>query len=148
MSQFVIPGVAVIISIISLIVSIRYSKRNLETSISPTLVFVRYDDDWKIENIGNGPALNVIIFAGSRENWLDAKQYYPVPAGVRMDIPKMSIPRARLGASYEDTHGNKYSSICEHYHTNIFRNDHPEEWKEVVPEVVKFLKSRAPIQVA
>lgn len=141
MSELILSAVAVLISIVSLIVS----GRALKSSVKPLLVFVRCDDGiWRIENIGSGPALNITVYDGTRNDWTEAKQYYPVPAGSRSELPALSHG-IRLGAAYEDAHGTEYNSICEYYYTRITKGKRPNKWRALVPNVEPFLKEREPI---
>jgi len=136
--------------------SFSIAYRSLSTSVKPILVFVLDRDKekdekgkekevvrWKVENVGKGPALNVVIYGGIKNEWGEALNYYHISAGVRSKFP---IPgqQARLGASYEDAHGRKYHSICENYRSRLGEEDRPAEWTAIKPVTWPFQEDKEP----
>lgn len=145
MADIVFSLAALVISLLSLAFAVRSRAIALKTTVVPTLVFACPGENWVVENIGNGPALNVVLYVGDIRNWKEAKQCYPLPARSRLWFPEVKTPRYRLGASYEDIHGVQYTSICTSYHTAIYEGQRPAEWAVIVPEVEKFLSGREPV---
>ena len=113
MNNMWISIAAVIVSISALFVSFYFSRKALQTSVSPILVFV-YDKNkgWCLENVGNGPALNVTVADGNINEWFKPVRCYPLPSGSKIDLAWIEFA-GKLGAEYTDAHGRKYTSICQ-----------------------------------
>jgi hypothetical protein len=107
-----------VISIFSLVVSSYLSIRSARAQIRPVLVLL-YDtgSGWRIENVGNGPALNVIVSVKANRNleWPDPVRVPPLAANgafVLEWLRRLDLGTASIGVYYEDFHGKKYSSVC------------------------------------
>jgi hypothetical protein len=59
------------ISIIAVGISWGIARWNARTSVRPVIVFEYSEEGWKINNIGAGPALNVIIAQREKKKWFN-----------------------------------------------------------------------------
>jgi hypothetical protein len=102
------------ISLSSLLSSILIFRASFRASVRPVLVFeYEQNEGWHLKNIGQGPALNVIVSQHRDSEW-----FHPVR------VPPISKERSialtwclhdnefGLGALYEDANGRKYTATC------------------------------------
>lgn len=119
--------VAIIISLIALVFSIWYNLKSAKTNICPVLV-AEYNESngWSIRNIGNGPALNVLVaqkrIKGGWFNIGQDDQFHLKWLGHFND--------SGLGISYQDFNSKKYSSTISNDLTNTFSKDILPSWEE------------------
>jgi hypothetical protein len=117
-SSDVISLLAVAISIISLGISSYLSIRSVRTQIRPVIVMLyEASTGWCIENVGNGPALNVIVSVKADRNlkWPDPVRVPPVAANGSFALEwlrRLDLRADSIGVYYEDFSGNQYSSVC------------------------------------
>ena len=105
--ETVISVVALVLSVIATTASVYFSRLGARTEVLPTLVFVySADSGWFLRNVGNGPALNVLVAAelDSASGWTTPTQLYPVPEGERTWIQWVGHYPERLAAIYSDAH--------------------------------------------
>lgn len=118
-----------LISIISIVlsvsaISITYFifRKTHKTSVQPVIVFSNLEKEkgdntsWIIENVGNGPALNVLIAGGTHQfDWND-EDITLIPAiGCNISRRLHWIKqKAALLATYKDIYGREYTTICVH----------------------------------
>lgn len=133
-----------IISIISLCIAIAsvsigfyFSKLSAKTSVRPILVFLYSPDrGWNLSNIGNGPALNLLLTKAPYKRWEMPTRCYPLAAKDSINIWWMGHNMKKLGVSYDDVHGRTYTSICEEdqnviHYTNCLEGFSDAEIKKV-----------------
>lgn len=116
----VVPIFALIVSVIAITVSVYTFKRIHKTSIKPVLVFSNDIESpaertsWYVQNVGNGPALNVMVGSGKKEGDWEAANSVLLPAlsiQGRVHLDWIRAPKA-LVATYSDSFGQNYTSIC------------------------------------
>lgn len=117
--QMVVPFVAIAISICALLASI-YARRE---SIRPVLVFVRRENQWGVwhlENVGKGPALNIVVRERSPKKWFVPVRIYPIPAGgmVKLDFYKNFL---EFEGWFTDAEGRNYHVHCTEHHSVVKR---------------------------
>ena len=121
MAEVTISIAALVVSFFSLIFTILYSRKRLRTNIAPILIFSRDQlKGWLLENVGNGPALNVVVYDGDLEALKKAVRCYGIAKGAIIDLPWTEHPE-QLGATYEDAMGNQYTSLAKDDLTTIKR---------------------------
>lgn len=110
----------------------RYDQR---IAIKPVLVFV-YDrqDGWFVQNIGVGPALNVVIAShealpegAEPARWLEPTRIPPLKRDGSFVLHWVQNNVYMLGATYEDIWDRPYSTRCVHA-LNTVRPGHPPGW--------------------
>src|SRR5215467_4188933 len=105
---------ALIVSVISFSMSYLQSRRSAITGVMPVLAFV-YDKEgqWFLQNLGNGPALNIIVAEKARNDsqWSNPVRIPPLPREGRFPL-HVNVNARWLGASYMDIEGHEYSATC------------------------------------
>jgi hypothetical protein len=107
--------VAILFSVLSLVISARRSRAEEKTGLRPVLVFVHEEPTgWRLQNIGKGPALNILIAKrDDREDWFDIARVPPLPENGAVDLSRWGKTVSdEAGATYQDFKDNAYSSIC------------------------------------
>ena len=131
--QLVISLVALTLSIIATISSIYFSNIGMKTNVLPTLVFV-YDSDkgWSVKNMGNGPALNVIVTHQDHgeKKWKEPTRLYPISENDVVNIAWVGQNPDKLMATYTDVHNRLYSSLTDEDLTTISDDDVSQPWKD------------------
>ena len=107
--------VAIAISITAIFVAGYFSFCTLKTSRKPVLV-LEFDGrtGWILSNIGNGPALNILI-AQKRVGggWFNPVRVPPLARDAEMVLKWLRrMNDAGIGVTYEDFKGNRYSTTC------------------------------------
>jgi hypothetical protein len=113
----VLAAVAIVVSVTTFGLSFWFNWRGAVAGRRPVLVF-DYDGSvgWAVRNIGNGPALNVII-AQKRVGgeWFNPVRVPPLAKDVTMVLPWLGhVNTTGLGATYTDYDERDYTSTCGH----------------------------------
>lgn len=131
--ELVISLVALTLSIIATISSIYFSNIGLKTNVLPTLVFV-YDSEkgWSINNVGNGPALNVVVAhqVHGENRWKDPTRLYPIPENDSVHVEWVGHNPDKLMIAYTDVHNRPYTSLTDEDLTTINDENVPRPWSE------------------
>jgi hypothetical protein len=109
-----LAGIAILISLIALAVSTSQTWRAAVSGRRPVLVFV-YDQSagWVVRNIGNGPAMNVIIAQkGEAAPWVKPVRIPPLATNSEFVLAWLDHNVYGLGATYMDFTGRPYTSTC------------------------------------
>ena len=112
-----ISAIALVISVGSFGLSYNLSRDSAITSIRPVLVF-QFDNTngWSVKNIGNGPALDVIIAMkkGDKDDWTQPLRIPPLAKNGEFNIDKWSFYKTArtLGATYSNIQDKVYSTTC------------------------------------
>ncbi len=110
------PGVSVLAALVSLFAMVNtmyISVIDIKSENMPTLSIRQNGDDWFVENIGSGPALDPVVTyqMGADPEWRRGQILYPMSAGEQ--IIARSVPKDPRGirVEYRDIYGNEYTSI-------------------------------------
>jgi len=125
--------VALILSVIATISSIYFSYSGLKTNVLPALVFVySTTEGWSLRNVGNGPALNVVVAHQPHgvSGWKDPTRLYPISQGQGVPIHWVGHNPDRLVATYTDAHNRPYRSITDDDLTEIKNGEMREPWNK------------------
>jgi hypothetical protein len=145
MTEVIISVAALVISLLSLVFTVLYSRRSLRISVAPILIFSRdQQKGWLLENVGNGPALNVVVYNGDMKEWEKAVRCYAIANKSNIDLPWVVHP-GQLGATYEDVIGNQFTSYTKDDLTSIKKGKSIEWKQEILKERVlryKIVKGR------
>jgi hypothetical protein len=123
---------ALVFSLVSFGFTYSLSSRSAVTSVRPVLVF-EYDqaDGWSVRNVGNGPALNVLIASKSASDWQQPVRIPPVQKDGRIALHWLGHLNVRtLGASYADIANRQYSSTCTDDLSRTFDSNELPSWPE------------------
>ena len=116
-----ISSLSLLLSLCALVVSVVLFRKTRQGTVQPMLVFARRDDDklWHLQNVGNGPALNLVVVEGHRaEGWATTTNCDAPAAGGSIALSWLKIA-SKLGAAYTDVYGRPYHTICEQYRNRI-----------------------------
>jgi hypothetical protein len=124
-----IATASVILSVIALFISYYSFRRTLHATSKPVLIFsMNSMFRWRLENVGSGPAINLIVGDKDREDgFVSITNCYPLSAGACLEV--LWIKGAyELVAVYTDVYGNTFTTICSGSNRVLNRNQFPE-WK-------------------
>ena len=104
---------AIIIAAISLFTSIFFSRRSEIRARRPVLIFEYSEDGWHVENVGNGPAIDILLaFRGDNTPWKCPLRIPPLARESKYKIKELGRLNVRhLGANYSDSAGYLYSTL-------------------------------------
>lgn len=111
--------VAFVISVLGFATTLALTARRDIIALKPMLVFTYRDDGWHIENVGNGPALDVIFTRRADMNGsLNDDEHTRLPALAKgalflLRFARHENPHIFL-TTYTDADGRKYTSKSEH----------------------------------
>jgi hypothetical protein len=123
---------ALLVSLFSFALTYRHTRRTTVLSRKPVLVFV-YDGQrgWVLKNVGNGPALNVIVAQMKNDKWFCRVRVPPIAKdGEFIPLWLGHVNDTGLGATYADTEGFPYSSITHNDLTNVYEGLRLSSWLE------------------
>jgi hypothetical protein len=107
-----LSGLALVISVVALGMSVWQAWRGEAISMRPLLVFAyEPDSGWSVRNVGNGPAMNVLVAEkGPSGPWRNPMRLPAISAGGVREINWLDNPNVRsLGATYSDFANRKYT---------------------------------------
>jgi len=117
------------------------SRKAAITGMMPVLVFV-YDRDgqWLLQNLGNGPALNIVVAekANDSAQWAKPVRIPPLPRDGRFPL-HVNVNARWLGATYMDIEGREYSATCVEDDARVTPGRVLPQWKadEIQPHWVQ-----------
>jgi hypothetical protein len=108
---------AIVIASLSFIVSalsFTIARLNARNAIRPVVVFEYVGTEgWTAQNIGSGPALNMIVAMGIDNNWSKPVRTPPLAKDGSVVLTWTRRTNIhRLGALYEDANGHSYTTVC------------------------------------
>jgi hypothetical protein len=130
--QKYISVIAVVVSVTSIIISYTTSRKARITGVQPVLVFLfNRNTGYSLQNIGNGPALNIVYTVkDSRKGWTMPTRIPPLARdGVFLRIPPSPSPAAAFGCTYSDIKGRTYTTVLENEQIRISDRSPFPEWK-------------------
>jgi hypothetical protein len=131
-------------SVVAVIFSIYSFRRTFALQHRPFLVFTRIGDrQWRITNIGNGPAMNVRI--GDRTitgKWNNIVKCLPLGAGASNELPWIEHDFDIL-AIYQDIKGETYSTHFKHGEHIQYRQAAGPDWEDALDQWLLQLRLEA-----
>jgi hypothetical protein len=129
----VISAVSVTIALASFVVNLWLTQRATVRARKPVLVFVDDPEQgcWVLRNVGNGPALNVLVAQRQDGRWFN-----PVlvpPFGRDSSFPLKWLGRVNtsgLGATYSDFEDRRYTSTLGGERSRTYERDRLPRWKD------------------
>lgn len=128
---------ALVVSFFSFLFAFWKGRYDQITSIKPALVFVYDAGGWVIQNVGAGPALNIIVAKkelgkeGRPDRWIEPVRIPPMKRdgsfALHWDPHNNTYG---LGATYEDMWSRPYTTTCGRDLNRIRSGLHLGEWKE------------------
>ena len=111
-ASFLISVFALVLSALSFAVNLWVGRRATIRGRKPVLVFIdELDASWTIRNIGNGPALNVLVAQRQSGQWFNPVRVRPLAKDQTEPLAWLGGANdTGLGAMYSDSEGMKYTS--------------------------------------
>ena len=107
-----LPIVAIVFSVVSFSLSFWQTLQGAQSRIRPVLVFVWDKNGWNIQNVGSGPAINVVSFRSENtEDWIKPVLLPPLSAGSSHHLHWLGKCNVRaLAATYTDFESREYTT--------------------------------------
>jgi len=102
-------------------------------NVKPALTIIYQNDTgWSLTNIGNGPALNVIVAQRETEGeWSNPVRVRPLALGAMIRLGWLDHTNIKwLGAAYTDIDGRRYSSTTTEDLTTVQTGNAFPHWRE------------------
>ena len=129
---------SLLVSVFAMALSFYAFRTNHRTGIQPMLVFYSKGKNtkWHIKNVGNGPAINVLITGGDVHlRWQKEENVMlsAIPIGDERRLAWINSLGSLL-AVYSDVYGNEYTSVCVHNRNkitgkNLFKDLKPKKYE-------------------
>src|SRR5262249_28322857 len=117
---WIIPVLAWLIPVGISVAAIFYARLAVTRSLRPVLVFVCKvrDKEWLIQNVGTGPALDVLVAEKTHEEqpWTRFKRLPPLSKDGEINLE--SAP-SFFAVTYTDAENNAYSTTCSRYRNQL-----------------------------
>jgi len=132
--KIIIPAISALISTVAIFVTVRIFSRTVRSNFKPVLIFSSRGEEtmrwgWKLQNYGNGPALNVLVADGyNLKNFHSIVNCYPLSKDASVDL-LWAKKTGVLVATYSNIYGEQFTSICQHNQTRIIKKNIYPEWK-------------------
>jgi hypothetical protein len=126
-----IAVVSVAIAATSFVVNFRIVQRAAVRARKPVLVFVDSPEHgcWVLENVGNGPALNVLVAQREFGQWINPVLTPPVGRDGTILLTWLGrVNTSGLGAAYSDFEDHSYTSTLGGERSRTYDGNHLPEW--------------------
>jgi hypothetical protein len=128
-----ISAVSVAVAFSSLVVNFVLNYRASVRARKPVLVFI--DDpeqgSWLLRNVGNGPALNVLVAQRARGRWSNPVRVPPFAKDSTFALTWLGRTNvAGLGVSYGDFEGRRYTSTLGGETSRAYEGDRLPRWDD------------------
>ena len=129
----VIAIVSVAIAGTSFVVNFLIGQRAAVRARKPVLVFV--DDPehqcWVLRNVGNGPALNVLVAQRQSGQWFNPVLAPPLSKDSAVPLAWLGrVNTTGLGATYSDFEDRRYTSTLGGEHSRAYEGSRLPEWPD------------------
>ena len=109
----VLSQIPLCFSAIALILSFLSFRLTAVRSVKPVLtVSYRGESGWFLENVGTGPALNVVVAVKGDGDWFLPVRVLPLGPGQQLILRWLKETNIKtIGATYADIDGRRYTSL-------------------------------------
>jgi hypothetical protein len=128
-----ISAVSVVVAFSSLVVNFVLNHRAAVRARKPVLVFIDDPEEgsWVLRNVGNGPALNVLVAQRARGRWLNPVRVPPFGKDSIFVLTWLGRTNVTgLGASYDDFEGRRYTSTLGGETSRAYDGDRLPRWED------------------
>jgi hypothetical protein len=132
-SERALSALPITFSGLALVLSLLGFQMTAVRNVKPVLILSYQDDSgWHLRNVGNGPALNVIVAERQdRSAWSVPVRVQPLAIGGDIGLRWLAHTNVKwLGASYADIDGRQYSSVTGEDLTTIHKGNDFPRWNE------------------
>jgi hypothetical protein len=134
-----ISAVSVVIAFASLVLNFVLNHRSAVRARMPVLVFVDDPDEecWVLRNVGNGPALNVVVAERAGGKWFNPVRVPPFSKESSYPLRWLGrINVSGLGASYADFESRRYTSTLGEDTSRAYEGDRLPTWHDA--EILRY----------
>ena len=123
---------ALLISSVALFVTVLNNRRNALRGMRPVLVIAYRNDHWNVANVGNGPALDLLVACKiPNGRWERPVRIPPLSKDGQFELRWLNgVNNRGIGVRYRDIEGRWYTSRASNDLTTIRNGDHLEGWRE------------------
>jgi len=120
------------ISSLALIVTVWNNRRGALRSMRPVLVITFRNDHWNVANVGNGPALDILMACKVPDGqWEKPVRLPPLSKDGQFELRWLNgVDDRGIGVRYRDIEGRWYTSQAGDDLTTIRNGNHLEHWDE------------------
>jgi hypothetical protein len=122
---------SVVIALAALVVNLTLTRRAAVLARKPVLVFVDDFDQgcWVLRNVGNGPALNVLVAQRAGGEWFNPVLVPPIGNDGSFPLQWLGhVEDTGLGAVYGDFEGRRYTTTVGGEFTLCYEGDRLPRW--------------------
>lgn len=125
-----------IVSVVSLALTYYLFRQTQRANVMPVLVFARISTNrWQLANVGHGPAVSIVVGdKASDGKWGYKVRCFPIAAGAQVPLDWLHHGN-ELVATYTDTRGNTYSSVCSMNENRLYQSN---RFPDLVPSVDEY----------
>jgi hypothetical protein len=132
------PAISAIAASLAFIAAVYFNRRTDLRVVRPVLVFVYKEEGWYVSNVGNGPALDIVVAQQvPRRQWEKAVRIPPLGKDREFKLHWLEDDNIHgLGATYSSFDGLRYTSECHNDLTTVKSRDRfprfdviEQEWK-------------------
>jgi hypothetical protein len=127
-----ISALALALALASFAVNLWIGHRAAVRGRKPVLVFVDEPGRaWTLRNIGNGPAVNVIVAQRQDGHWFNPVRVRPMSKDEVVELGWLGrVNDTGLGATYFDAEGRPYTSTLGAEVLRTYEGQHLPQWSE------------------
>ena len=115
MATLVVSVIALVLSLVNFVVTLVLTLRRDDGAIRPVHVFTYRREGWQVENLGNGPALDLVFHRLLGESVTQNVRLPALGTGAAFPLHfARHDNRQVFVATYRDADGRKYSSRSRH----------------------------------
>ena len=141
-AELVISITSVAIAFGAVVLNFALNHRAAVRARKPVLVFVYdtergYEAEWVLRNVGNGPALNVLVAMRAEGEWFNPVRVPPLARDSSFALPwTKRTTSVGLGATYGDFEGRRYTSTLGGEVARAYDGDRLPTWDD--EEIVRY----------
>jgi hypothetical protein len=125
-------AVSAVIAASALLATMKFSRRGEVRAVRPVMVIVYKEDGWHIANVGQGPALDVMVakkVVGG--GWIEPVRVPPIAKDAEFRLHWMAHDNTHgIGVSYSSFSNEAYTSICGNDKNKLSEGNLFPDWTE------------------
>ncbi len=139
-AEIIILILSTVISLIAVALSYYTFQRTLRSSSRPILIFsLRSETLWQLQNVGNGPAINILVGEMNNERqWVNVTNCYPLATGA--SVPLLWLRHGvQLATVYTDIYGRSLTTHCASNWNKVTNKNEFPHWQADNHEVIQVI---------
>jgi hypothetical protein len=128
----VIAIVSLLFAAVSFVVNFSIAHRAAVRARKPVLVFVddREHQCWVLQNVGNGPALNIVVAMREFNTWFNPVLAPPLAKDGAIPLTWLGRANTGLGATYSDFEDRRYTATSGGEYSRTYEGDRLPKWDD------------------